>query len=441
MTRPRLLFATLLPPYLGLHFEDQILRKLVEEYVGGFSKMYDLRLLLASAHPDVLDEARAIVGPSGVPVEYLHVPFVMQDHFSVRRGHEIAFGKQYLLRHLRPETFDYLMYIDSDIYISFADYDRLIRLLRGPRQFVSIPYVLHRTHRCGRMQFGAYIHSAELLTTIDYSAPVYRPFERDGKLCLAGADDCAARMCLMRRGGREIRAVGRVVSIATRHYSGNGTYGLYDAGHITRHWNAEGWLGFDPVISPAVMSLECCAALTNFARSVGARSAIVLGTDSGNAIGSLAAAGVEEMIVCDDSAAASHPTRQVCEKFKQAAISFRHHLTSGNGTGREGLHDLRHRRFDLAVFDEPANNSEHHIAAATQVDAAHYVFHNGERDAEAIRQFVQGKRLQGLPCHAARTTMGQGLAFVSVTEATCELDAVPSLPAIAGNAARVHQRR
>ena len=298
--------------------------------------------------------------------------------------------------------------------------------------FVNIPYVLHNSLQAPGVQFGCFIHTKELLRRIDYIPAIYRKGRRNGKLTRIGAPDCEIRFFLLRHGAREIRAVPPAFKITTRHYSNDGTYGLFRAGRMSHHAQAEQLLGFDPVAHGMAMELESCLALSAFCHQVGIRTAVNLGTGAGNSLRSMLAAGVSDIISVDEDPLW---TLHASKSFDQtsAAISFLTcPLLRTAKTTSYDLSEFRQRHFDLVVIDGPAGGSGR-LAAARQVHANHYAFHDSLRDAQTIERFVATIRDSGQPCSITRMNSGRGLTFVSLTGITpqrLEADVKPADAAV-----------
>src|SRR5439155_17915722 len=136
----KILFSTLYPETLGRLREDLNTLEILDGYRRGYSSQYALRFLGASAHAEPLKRMAELLPSVGVEYELCRVPHRHKPEFDERRAHEIAHGKQWLARRWQQMDFDYLLFLDADIWISFADIARCLELIKAPSQFVSFPY-------------------------------------------------------------------------------------------------------------------------------------------------------------------------------------------------------------------------------------------------------------------------------------------------------------
>jgi hypothetical protein len=409
-----LLVCSLLPEYFGRRSEDRNLAALVEEYQAGFAGKYRMKLLLGSAHPQALVQAAGLLNGHGVDLETVQLPYVHHPEFNARRPHEISFCKQELARRVRASEYGIVLFIDADIRISFGDVDRLAASLATPRAFVNIPYVIHRSLEAPPIQLGAYMHRKELLDEIDYTGSIYRTESRGGRTYRTDAPDCAVRTHLLGCGAVEVRAQPPEFRITTRHYSDDGSYGLYRAGRMTRHTIGCGQIGFDPVADSMAMEPESCAFLAELCRRTGSRTALDLGTGMGNSLRSLMAGGVRDIVSVDDDERWAAFMKDQDLRFEGNIEFLTCPIVPRQGVFSYDLSALRDRRFDIVVIDGPKANAPGRVAAAMAVDASRYVFHDGIRDAAAVSAFVDSQRLKGRQCDVASFTGGRGMTRVCI---------------------------
>jgi hypothetical protein len=262
------------------------------------------------------------------------------------------------------------------------------------------------------------MHRRELLDEIDYTPSIYRTFERGGRLHRHNAPDCAMRVHLLQHGARELRAKPPAFSVLTRHYSDNGTYGLYHAGKMSRHLDAHHVLGFDPKLCSMAMEVESCTALVEYCRRFGPATALDLGTGAGNSYHCLRAAGVTQVTSVDECGDWTTSAMQLAKEGGDHITAFlTRPITSVGSVRTYDLRDLGSRRFDLVVIDGPQQSPSGRLAAASQVTASHYAFHDANRDQEMIAAFVRQLRERGHQPRTTETSAGRGMAFVSVEAA------------------------
>jgi hypothetical protein len=231
------LYSTLLCKDYGRRSENLHLAAIAAQAGEFATRGFRLQILIASAHQAALDRAAATLSAVGRPADFIRLPFVGRPEFNEQRAHEIGWCKQRLVRlWLERDDHDVILFLDSDLSVGIGQLAAMLERSAGEANvFYSIPYVIHQRLEAPPQQFGAYFHASALLRKADYSDAVYQVATRGGKLFRLDAPDCAVRSFLLRAGAKEIRLAPPNYHIQTRHYSENGTYGLYDGGTMSRH--------------------------------------------------------------------------------------------------------------------------------------------------------------------------------------------------------------
>lgn len=205
--KSKILFVTLLPQSINLPDNT------VGDYVGARCEMsnihsfirnfdnvnYEISLLFGSSHQSSLDLVRNFFSTYKMSTVLLDFKFD-PDKMNERRAHEIAFNKNELYKYTVNKDFDYIFFIDSDMYISPDCIYRCIqKYLTDFKTFVSFPCCLRDTGTIHEISGGAFLTTKSLwnvwaksndniytVSDKDKNGVVYP----DNKLHLSGAEDC-----------------------------------------------------------------------------------------------------------------------------------------------------------------------------------------------------------------------------------------------------------
>ena len=119
--RPRVIYATIYPPRPG-RVETFVTRELLREYVAG-ERGFDLCAVIASAHRESPGEKMLREFPT-VPAKLV---FLETEHAGVR-AEEISFCKERLPELLMAEEFDWLLFMDANVWTPIAQVPEWIGL-------------------------------------------------------------------------------------------------------------------------------------------------------------------------------------------------------------------------------------------------------------------------------------------------------------------------
>jgi len=416
MKKTTILVCSLLATYFGRRAEDRILEQFVKQYVASTDEFFEMTLLLGSVDSAVLERTRVLLAPFNIKADTVVLPFKFRDAFNDRRSHEISFCKRALTRHAMTLPHDVFVHLDSDIAIDFTHIIHLAKSLPTHPAFINIPYVIHHQLSAPRVQFGAYMHRRAMFDALDYSESIYRLVRRGDKLFRHNSPDCAIREYLLNKNVSEIAARPPTFRVQTRHYSDNGTFGLYDSGEMSRHFDCELTLGFDPVKDDMGMEPVSCEFLANCCRATNTRFALDIGTGQGNALRSLIVGGAQDILSVDGE---EHWSRLPINRGLRSSFAATVQLLTCPTRNESGvisydLSALASRRFDLAVIDGPKGGGRGRLNTALTVNAANYVFHDAIRDREMVMHFAQRMERAQILQKVIWSDKGRGIAHVAV---------------------------
>ena len=413
MARQRVMFSTLYPQQLAKLREDQNTLDLVREYLHSFTDKYDLEVFSGSAHRDAVKSMQELLACYDVPHEVCLIPYEHKPEYDARRAHEIGFCKQWLASQWRRRAFDYLLFLDADIYVSFADVDKCIQLIDDPMTFVRIPYVLRDSLTFPPEQFGAVVHTKLLLDRIDYVPVVYQTQKQNGRIFRSGAPDCNIQFHLQKNGAKNVRPR----EIESRHYTQNaGAYRLFRNDRASQHRVMRDLVGFDPEFNGMALDPEGVLALHHFCQQQPIEAALDLGTGTGNSSLALLHAGVQRVWSIDQHEQYTVVAETLIrERFPERELHF---LTlpltaATNVQGRPyDLSCLSGHEFDLVVVDGPQRDAWGAAQSALQAGAKYYFFHDAQRDWEQIRWFMETLARRGERCSKTDIDLGAGVSIV-----------------------------
>ena len=407
------MLSTLYPQHLGDRREDQNTLDILTQYRAAPGDVR-LSLFAGSAHPAAVDHMRRLLGGLGVEHEIARVPYEYSPHHDSRRAHEIGFGKQWLTQQWRGRDFDVVAYLDADVYVSWADLVHCVGLIETPATVVRIPYVLRDMDRAPAESFGAFAHSRHALMTMDYSRSVYATATRCGKLIRTDAPDCLIQRALLRRGAKKVRAT----EIETRHYTAADRYGRWWRGRISRHAEMGGLVGFNPEISGAALDAASVLVLHAFCRGRRIRTAINLGTGTGNSLLAMLQAGVERVATIDHAERYTDYCRRmvpcVCGADRADRVEYLTRRTQPGGA--YDLSGIAGPRVDLVLVAGPAHDPGGRLESAMQLEARYYLFHDAARDRRMIREFAERLAAAGRLAGCEHVGLGRGIAIVEARE-------------------------
>ncbi|SKB07875.1 hypothetical protein SAMN02745166_04806 [Prosthecobacter debontii] len=182
---PRVLLTCLYPPDPESKCELFITEALIREYLQQPSD-YDLSILIGSAHKSSLELAGDMLQAyPQVPYQLLH----FRNSYTGRRAEEIASCKQLLLKATLNQPFDFLLFLDADVWTSIRAVPDWIRSLSEHRNthYLKIKYSLRDALISPVHTLGAYFHHRDLLVRTNYPECVF-VLKPDGSR--KGAPDC-----------------------------------------------------------------------------------------------------------------------------------------------------------------------------------------------------------------------------------------------------------
>ncbi len=198
-TRPRVTYATIYPPEPEGRAETFVTRELLREYAAG-GHSFELSVAIGSAHPAALEAAREVLAEfPAVPARLLHLE---TGHAGVR-AEEIAFCKEALPHRLMAGEFDYLLFMDADVWTPISQVGAWIGIIGTGRshRYVKVKYCLRDQFDSPHHTLGAYFHHRALLERTRYWEHVFPKDEHGRRL---DAPDCALHDCLERSGCEKI---------------------------------------------------------------------------------------------------------------------------------------------------------------------------------------------------------------------------------------------
>lgn len=180
-----MVYATIYPPEPAGRAEMTITRELLREY-GAVEREFELRVVIASAHRAALEAAGRVLA------EFPVVPGKLLDleteHAGVR-AEEISFCKEQLPMRLMEEEWDYLLFMDADVWTPMAQVPGWMGMIgeETDRRFVKVKYCLRDQLASPHHTLGAYFHHRALLSRMQYWTKVF-PKDAEGRRL--GAPDC-----------------------------------------------------------------------------------------------------------------------------------------------------------------------------------------------------------------------------------------------------------
>lgn len=406
------MLSTLYPQHLGDRREDQNTLDILTQYRAAPGDVR-LSLFAGSAHPASVDHMRRLLGGLGVEHEIARVPYEYSLHHDSRRAHEIGFGKRWLAEQYRTREFDVLVFIDSDVFVSWPDIRYCIDLITTPTTYVRIPYVLRDTLRSPAETLGAFVHTKHAMDTMDYSASVYKTRARGDKIYRHDAPDCAIQRFLLRHGATKVRAT----NIETRHYTSPTRFGRWWDGRISKCEHMEDAVGFNPELSGAAIEPESVLALYEFCRDKCIRSAINLGTGTGNSLIAMLKAGVSSVVTVDQAEKYTQYCQRIVARICGNADGVTY-LTRPQVAKKGSPYDLPPvgSPVDLVFVDGPAADPAGRLKSALQIPSRYYVFHDAKRDRRMVQQFVGSLMSSGQACQFREIRSGRWMAVVEVCQ-------------------------
>jgi len=197
--RPRVIYATIYPPNPEGRAETFVTRELLREYAAE-ERGFDLSVVIASAHPASLAAAEKVLAEfPAVPARLIHLE---TEHAGIR-PEEISFCKEKLPERLMAEEFDYLLFMDADVWTPISQVAGWIAIIGGEtrRRFVKVKYCLRDKLASPHDTLGAYFHHKALLEETRYWEKI---FPRDAHGRRRGAPDCVLHNYLEGGGCRKI---------------------------------------------------------------------------------------------------------------------------------------------------------------------------------------------------------------------------------------------
>jgi hypothetical protein len=147
---------------------------------------FALSVVIASAHRASLEVAEQVLREfPTVPAKLLHLETA---HAGVR-AEEISFCKELLPQRLMEEEFDYLLFMDADVWTPIAQVPEWMGIISDgtDRRFVKVKYCLRDQLSSPHHTLGAYFHHKALLVRMRYWTVIF-PRDTEGKR--QGAPDC-----------------------------------------------------------------------------------------------------------------------------------------------------------------------------------------------------------------------------------------------------------
>lgn len=198
-TRPRVILASVYPPDPALRSEDYITEMLLREYEAEEAE-FELEVVIGSAHAHALQVAAKVLGRFP---HIRHRLINLDSEYTGRRGEEISFCKQTLCAELVKHSFDYLMFLDADVWTSIRQVPAWIAEIepRPGTDYVKIKYALRDALLSPVHTLGAYFHHRDLMARTQYWDVMF-PKKEDGSR--KGAPDCHLHHHLRATGCRRI---------------------------------------------------------------------------------------------------------------------------------------------------------------------------------------------------------------------------------------------
>jgi hypothetical protein len=191
-------YATIYPPKPE-RVETFVTRELLREYVAA-ERGFELRVVIASAHRGSLEKAGEVLRE--FPTVPAKLVFLETEHAGVR-AEEISFCKERLPELLMAEEFDWLLFMDADVWTPIAQVPEWIGIVgdEPERRFVKVKYCLRSQLASPHDTLGAYFHHKALLERMKYWKVVF-PKNANGKRL--GAPDCCLHDYLEGNGCKKI---------------------------------------------------------------------------------------------------------------------------------------------------------------------------------------------------------------------------------------------
>lgn len=229
--RPVVYFQTLYPKHIN---HRRSLDNTIDLIKGWMDKgIVDLKGRIGSAHEYGMikaDEKIQELFP-GIDFTFKFIPFKKNKQMLERRGHEISFCKQTLMKQASKYPSNAcLLFIDSDIYISFRDILKYReKMLRHKKAFIQFPYVMRDTMTTPPNQLGAFMIPVSCITR-DHIKCLYA-IKKDtfGNIYRKGAPDCRLIKQFKQDGLKKITAN----DITSYHYCREHV-SIYNKGKKTR---------------------------------------------------------------------------------------------------------------------------------------------------------------------------------------------------------------
>ncbi len=168
-------------------------------------------------------------------VEQLFFDLVYKQNMNEKRAHEIAWAKMKIHTYLDfkqiEDSFDYIIYNDSDIRLDSCDIKEVCKFLTkwnktDKKYFANIPYILKDKNVVVDDSFGSFVIPTSVLPLLKNIIPnIYQTYEQNDIIYRKYAPDWFIRQELLNRNCSEIRAE----SCNTKHYINSNNYLEYES--------------------------------------------------------------------------------------------------------------------------------------------------------------------------------------------------------------------
>ena len=197
--KPHVTYATIYPPNPEDRAETSVTRELLREHAAA-ERGFSLSVVIASAHPAALETAAKVLAE--FPTVPATLPHLETEHAGVR-AEEISFCKEQLPQRLLAENFDYLLFMDADVWTPIAQVPEWISIIgcEHAHRFVKVKYCLRSSLLSPSNTLGAYFHHKALLSRTAYWTRVF-PRNEHGRR--TGAPDCYLHDYLESQGCQKI---------------------------------------------------------------------------------------------------------------------------------------------------------------------------------------------------------------------------------------------
>jgi len=232
-TMPTVLFSSLYPADPMLRQEFRVLDLLAREYAEG-NYPFRLEFLLASAHRTVALAAQRILQKYPMYAQCFHL---VHGYSGYREG-EITCGKQLLAKLWESQTYDYLWYMDSDMWMSCDNIVECIRVCqeKPTNRVAKLPCPLRDLGIISPASFAGFVHHKSLLLRTQYGKVLFPSNGVPG-----GGEDCRLQYHLMDVGCEVVP-----VQVITQHHDFEGWYWEHRNGACSRHRIESGSMGTSP---------------------------------------------------------------------------------------------------------------------------------------------------------------------------------------------------